>query len=133
MGTSGWENTAHRSRARGVSLAEGQRMIGLPLRTTNQVERSASAEPLQLSQGKGMRQRECLLGPIRMPDQTFHRLAWRQLCQPDQANPVIFPDPLVIGRILKRQSQQPLLLEVRFMNASETSCNDRDTAQQPRR
>ena len=60
-------------------------------------------------------------------------LPGRQTGQTDQANPIIFPDPLVIGGILECQSQQPLLLEIRFMNASETAGNHRNPAKQPRR
>ncbi len=53
-------------------------------------------------------------------------------CQTSDRNDVIFPDEIVVGRILKRQCQHSLLLQICFMDAGKTFHDNRPASEKSR-
>src|SRR5678815_2062046 len=70
---------------------------------------------------------------IRLVDCYLHRLARRQTVQPRHADAVLLLDLLVILRISKGQRQDPLLLQISFMDARKTLRDDNPHIQEPGR
>src|SRR5688572_20835029 len=101
-------------------------------RPGHDVERGAAAEPVQLAGGKRVVQPQGFARPVGVTDAALDGLAGGQARQADQAQAVVLADPVVVGRILERQREQPLLLEVRLVDAGEAARDDGGAAQQAR-
>jgi hypothetical protein len=59
-----------------------------------------------------------------MSEDADHGLFGGQICQPDQADAVIFSKPLIVSWVLKRECEETLLLEIGFMDARKATGDD---------
>src|SRR5262245_61193516 len=98
-----------------------------------QVQGRALLEPLELRWPVGVTQAQRLRSAIRVLDDTLDGLARSQVLQSDEADAVVLTDVIVVRRIAKRERQQPLLLQVAFVDAGEAADDDRHTTKEPRR
>src|SRR5690348_6993556 len=80
-----------------------------------------------------MVQLQRLLRAVGVLDAAFDWLTRRHLLQADQADTVVLPDAVIIGPVLKGQGEQPLLLQIGFVDAGKAAGDDRRAAQKPRR
>ncbi len=76
-----------------------------------------------------MAQAQGLLGSVGMLYQKRKDLARGQIIQTCQADPIILPDTVVVIGILEGKVQQPLLLQIRFVDAGEAAGDDSGAAQ----
>src|ERR1700733_4709643 len=77
-----------------------------------------------------LQQFDCAVG---MLDAAFDRFRRRHLEEPDQTEAVVLAEAIVVIRIAKGQSEQPLLLQIGLVNAREAASNHGSTAEQSRR
>src|SRR5207245_158556 len=71
--------------------------------------------------------------PAGVLDQALDGLPGRHAGQTEEAHPVVFADAIVVGRVLERQGQQSLLLQVRLVDPREAARDDGRAIQETRR
>src|SRR5471030_2401961 len=112
--------------------SESQHSV-LRRRLMQYVQCGACPKPLQLSVAVRVLEPHGFTAAIRVVDAALDRFCQCKTVKPDQVEPVIGQNPVVVVRIDKRQCKHALLLQVRLMNASEAAGNHRRTTQKPRR
>ena len=98
-----------------------------------QVQRRALLEPLELRWPVGVMQTQRLCSAIRVLDDALDGLARSQVLQSDEADAVVLTDAVVVRQVTERERQQPLLLQVAFVDAGEAADDDRHATKEPRR
>ena len=71
--------------------------------------------------------------PVCVSDKALHGFAGCHRREPTKADAVFLADAVVVCRVLERQCQQSLLLQVRLMDARKAPGNDCHTPQKARR
>src|SRR5262249_30297676 len=84
-----------------------------------EVQRRAHPEPLELRRGVRVLERERLRRAVAVLHQARDGFARREAGQAHQADPVVLADPVVVRRVLEREGQQALLLQIRLVDARE--------------
>ncbi len=80
-----------------------------------------------------MHERQRLGSAVLVANNASHRPAGRQIGHTDEADTVVLPNALVVIRILECKRQQPLLFQIRLVNACEAAGDHRATpAEKPR-
>ena len=79
-----------------------------------------------------MNERQCLGSAVGVPNNASHRPFGRQIDHTDKADVVVLSNALVVIRILECQRQQPLLFQIRLVNARKAAGDHRHTAKKPR-
>src|SRR5262249_5272755 len=96
-----------------------------------QVQGRPRPEPFELGGPERMLERERFEGSVGVPHATLHGLAWGQIRQPYEADAIVFTDAVIVRRVLKRQGQESLLLEIRLVDAGEAPRDHGRPAEEP--
>ena len=75
---------------------------------------------------------EHLACPVCVLDPALDGFTRRHPCQPDEAEPVVRADAVVVRGILECQRQQPLLFQIGLVNARKAASDYRGATQQTR-
>src|SRR5262245_46288136 len=100
--------------------------------SVEQIQRRPLLEPLDLRRAVRVVQRERLRGAVGMPHDARDGLAGRQVLEAGQADAVVLTDLVVVRGVAEGERQQPLLLQVAFVDAREGPGDDGGSAQEPR-
>src|SRR5438105_3222185 len=113
-----------------LPLAES---FGSSRRLFDGVERRTGLEPSELLLGETVARPNRLRGPAGPRDDDRDGCPRRQAPEAGDAHPVGLAEAVVVGGIRKRQRQDPLLLQVRLVDAREAPRDHRPAAEVPRR
>src|SRR5208283_979562 len=102
------------------------------LSVVEEVQRRAFAKPLQLRGAEGVVEPEHLACSVCVLDPALDGLIRRHPCQPDEAEPIVRADAVIVRRILEGQRQQPLLFQIGLVNARKAASDNRGASQQAR-
>lgn len=99
---------------------------------THEVERRARLEPLNLALVERVRERDLLLGPVRVLEHERQVLAGRERLEAEDVDLVVRARLVVVRGVDEREREHALLLEVRLVDTRERAGDDREAAEESR-
>src|SRR5260370_26930480 len=132
-GTCSWRGEIVIFSPAGIFTRAAAMRLLLAEKLSERVQGGARLEPADLLVGHGVEALDRDRLASRLVDHHLHRLARGQPGQPFDADPVRLLEQVVVRRLGERERQDPLLLEVRLVDAGE-ALDDHDLAAEvPRR